>query len=174
MDIKDKVQKEMERVEAQAASMLAAKFNNMPIEHISIRNMRPTDLVDFTAGTGGTSKTMGENTMTVGTGTTENTLSTEIPNSEMFILEGLYLPKVTGVYTDYVGIYSGDNKQRWYRGAMIEGEANSTMYFDDPLPLKGGDRVRVKFLTTSDGNGTGVASTAHPIMVLGKVLKAQG
>lgn len=173
MDIKDKVQKEMERAEAQAAQMLADKFN-MPVGHVSIRNMRPTDLVDFTAGTGGTSKTMGENTMTVGTGTTENTLSTEVPNSESYVIEGLYLPTVTGVVTDYVGMYIGDNKQRWYRGAMVSSEPNSTMYFDDPLVVKGGDRVRVKFLTTTDGNGTGVANTTHPIMVLGKVLKAQG
>ena len=173
MDIKDKVQEEMKRAEMQAANMLAIKFN-MPIENVSIRNMRPTDLEVYTAGSGSTSKTMGENTMVVDAGTTENTLSTEVPNSEYYVLEGLYLPKVTGVYTDYVAFYIGDNKERWYRGAMIESEPNSTMYFDDPFVVKGGDRVRVRFLTTSDGNGTGVRSQYHPIMILGKVLKAQG
>lgn len=171
MDIKDKVQQEMTRAEAQAAKMLAAKFN-IPVEQVSIRNMRPTDIEVFTSG-GGTSKTMGENDMTVATGTTENTLSTEIPNAESYVIEGLYLPKVTGIYTDYVAMYTGDNKQRWYRGAVVEGEPNSMMYFDDPLVQKGGDRVKVRFLTTSDGNGTGAASATHPISILGKVLKAQ-
>jgi len=172
MDIKDKVQKEMERAEMQAAQMLADKFG-MPVSQVSIRNMRPTDIEVFTSPTG-TSKTMGENTMTVATGTTENTLSTEVPNAEYYVIEGLYLPAVTGIVTDYVAMYIGDNKERWYRGAMVTGEPNSTMYFDDPFVVKGGDRVRVRFLTTSDGNGTGAASATHPIMVLGKVLKAQG
>ena len=173
MDIKDKTQREMERAEAQAAAMLARKFG-MAVENVSIRNMRPTDLVTFAAGAAGTDKTMGENDMTVATGTTENTLSAEVPNSESFVLEGLYLPAVTGIVTDYVAMYISDNKERWYRGSMITGEPNSIMYFDDPFVVKGGDRVRVRFLTTSDGNGTGAASATHPISVLGKVLKAQG
>lgn len=172
MDIKDKVQQEMIRAESQAAKMLADKFG-ISVDKVSIRNMRPTDIEVFTAGAAGTSKTMGENDMTVATGTTENTLSTEIPNSEIYVIEGVYLPKVTGIYTDYLSLFTGDNKQRWYRGAMVEAEPNSTMYFDDPLVQKGGDRVKARFLTTSDGNGTGVASATHPMLILGKVLKAQ-
>jgi len=165
MDIKDKTQKEMEIREAYAVSELARK-SGIDTNKVSMRNMRPTDLVTFTAGTSGTSKTVGENDLTYATGTTENSLTREVPTSEYFVVEGLYLPAVTGVTTNYVAIYIGDAKQRWYRGARVTAEPNSTLYFDDPLVVKGGDRISVRFLTSA-------ASATHPMEVLGKVFKAQ-
>lgn len=165
MEIVDKIQKEMEIAEAAAVSILCAKHNLIPAQ-ISMRNLRPTDLKTFTAGTGGTSKTMGENDLTVATGTTENTFSTDITTSESMVIEGLYLPAVTGITTSYVSMFIGDSKQRWYRAAAVTAEPNSKLYFDDPLVVKPGDEIKVRFLTSA-------ASATHPIEILGKMLRAQ-
>lgn len=165
MEIVDKVQEEMKIAEASAVRVLCEKHNLVPAQ-VSMRSLRPTDIKTFTAGTSGTSKTMGENDLTVATGTTENTLSTDITTSEAMVIEGLYLPAVTGITTSYVAIFIGDSKQRWYRGASVTAEVNSKLYFDDPLVIKPGDEVKVRFLTSG-------ASATHPIEVLGKLLKAQ-
>lgn len=165
MEIVDKVQKEMELAEQAAVQILCKKANLVPAQ-ISIRSLRPTDIKIFTAGTSGTSKTMGENDLTVAAGTTENTLSTDITTSEAMVIEGLYLPAVTGITTSYVSMFIGDSKQRWYRGASVTAEPNSKLYFDDPLVIKPGDEIKIRFLTSG-------ASPTHPIEILGKMLKAQ-
>lgn len=165
MDIKDKAQAEMLRAENDAAMILAERSGSS-VNKISIRSLRPTDIKIFTAGTSGTDKTMGENDLTVATGTTENTLSTDVLTTEAMVIEGLYLPAVTGVTTSYISIFIGDAKQRWYRGARVTAEENSTLYFDDPVVIRPGDEVKVRFLTSD-------ASATHPIEILGKLLKAQ-
>lgn len=164
MDIKDKAQSEMLIAEKSAVTILVEKHNILA-KQVTIRALRPTDLKTFTAGTSGTSKTMGENDLTVATGTTENTLSTEVSTSECIVIEGLYLPAFTGGTTNYIAIYIGDAKQRWYRGARINAEPNSTLYFDDPVVIRPGDEVKVRFLTS--------AAVTLNIEVLGKLLKAQ-
>ena len=63
-------------------------------------------------------------------------------------------------------MFIGDAKQRWYRGARVTAEENSTLYFDDPVVIRPGDEVKVRFLTSA-------ASATHPIEILGKLLKAQ-
>lgn len=162
MILEDKATKEMEIAESEAINEMKKRgFGNK----ITIRSLRPDDIEDFTAGTTGTSKTMGENDLTVATGTTENTLSYTLSTNEAFVLEGLYLPPVTGITTSYLSFFIGDAKQRWYRGDRVNIEPNYTLYFDDPLIVLPGETVKVKFLTSA-------ASATHPIQVLGKVVKA--
>ncbi|MBU0598937.1 hypothetical protein KKF61_08205 [Patescibacteria group bacterium] len=164
MDIKDKVQSAMVQAEADAVNYVMNAGNGYRVT--SMRDLRPDDIKDFTAGTSGTSKTMGENDTTVATGTTENTLSTDILNNESYVIEGLYLPAVTGVTTTYVSMFIGDAKQRWVRGARVTAEPNSTLYFDTPLVVKPSETIKVKFLTSA-------ASATHPIEILGKKVKGQ-
>jgi len=133
---------------------------------ITMRNIRPGDIKTFTAGTSGTSKVVGDNDTTVATGTTENTLSDDIPVQEVFVIEGLYLPPVTGVTTNYVAMYIGDSKMRWYDPSRATVEENNTIYFDDPLLVKSGDHLQIKFTTSA-------ASATHPIGIIGKVFKLQ-
>ena len=162
MDIKDKVQVAMARAEQDAVDyVMAANY-----KVTSIRDLRPDDIKNFTAGTGGTDKTMGEHDTTVATGTTENTLSVDILNNESYVLEGLYLPAVTGIMTTYVDFYIGDAKQRFYRGDRINAEPNGTMYFDAPTVVKPSETVKVKFMTSA-------ASATHPIEIIGKKVKGQ-
>ena len=162
MLIEDKAIKEMEIAESEAINALKTRgFGNK----ITIRSLRPDDIEDFTAGTSGTSKTMGENDLTVATGTTENTLSYTLSTNEAFVVEGVYLPPVTGITTSYIAFYIGDAKQRWYRGDRFNIEPNYTLYFDDPLIILPGEDVKAKFLTSA-------ASSSHPIQILGKVVKA--
>lgn len=162
MDIKDKAQKAMEIAEADAANLIRAASYAV----VSMRDLRPDDLKDFTAGTSGTNKTMGENDITVATGTTENTLATDILNNEAYVIEGLRLPAVTGITTTYVSMYIGDAKQRWFAGARVTAEPNSTLYFDTPLVVKPSETIKVKFLTSA-------ASATHPIEIIGKKVKGQ-
>ena len=162
MDIKDKVQVAMARAEQDAVDyVMAANY-----KVTSIRDLRPDDIKNFTAGTGGTDKTMGEHDTTVATGTTENTLSVDILNNESYVLEGLYLPAVTGITTTYVDFYIGDAKQRFYRGDRINAEPNGTMYFDAPTVVKPSETIKVKFMTSA-------ASATHPIEIIGKKVKGQ-
>lgn len=162
MDIKDKAQSEMIKAEQDAVDLV--KSANYRIT--SIRDLRPDDIKDFTAGSGGTDKTMGEHDTTVATGTTENTLSANILNNEAYVIEGLYLPAVTGITTTYVDMFIGDAKQRFYRGDRVTAEPNSTMYFDAPLVVKPSETIKIKFLTSA-------ASATHPIEIIGKKVKGQ-
>ena len=162
MDIKDKAQSAMTQAEADAVELV----RNAGYSVTSIRDLRPDDIKDFTAGTTGTSKTMGENDTTVATGTTENTLATDILNNESYVIEGLYLPSVTGIGTTYISMFIGDAKQRWIRGTRVNAEPNSTLYFDTPLVVKPSETIKVKFLTSA-------ASATHPIEILGKKIKGQ-
>ena len=162
MDIKDKAQEAMTRAEQDAVDYVMKAGYSVT----SIRDLRPDDIKDFTAGTAGTSKTMGENDTTVATGTTENTLSVDILNNESYVLEGLYLPAVTGITTTYVAMYIGDAKQRWYRGDRVTAEPNGTLFFDAPLVIKPSETIKIKFLTSA-------ASATHPIEVIGKKVKGQ-
>ena len=162
MDIKDKAQAAMVQAEQDAVNYVMKANYSVT----SIRDLRPDDIKDFTAGTSGTSKTMGENDITVATGTTENTLSTDILNNESYVIEGLYLPAVTGITTTYVAMYIGDAKQRWFRGAKVTAEPNGTFYFDAPLVVKPSETIKIKFLTSA-------ASATHPIEIIGKKVKGQ-
>ena len=162
MDIKDKAQAAMVQAENDAVAYVKAAGYTVA----SIRDLRPDDIKDFTAGTGGTTKTMGEHDTTVATGTTENTLSTDILNNEAYVLEGLFLPAVTGITTTYVDMFIGDAKQRFYRGDRVTAEPNSTMYFDAPLVVKPSETIKIKFLTSA-------ASATHPIEIIGKKIKGQ-
>ena len=162
MDIKDKAQSAMVQAETDAVNYVKAAGYNT----VSIRDLRPDDIKDFTAGTAGTNKTMGEHDTTVATGTTENTLSVDILNNESYVIEGLYLPAVTGIKTTYVDMFIGDAKQRFYRGDRINAEPNGTMYFDAPLVVKPSETIKIKFLTDA-------ASATHPIEVIGKKVKGQ-
>lgn len=162
MDIKDKAQSAMIQAEADAVDLVMKAGYSVT----SMRDLRPDDIKDFTAGTTGTSKTMGENDTTVATGTTENTLATDILNNESYVIEGFYLPAVTGITTTYISMFIGDAKQRWIRGARINAEPNSTFYLDTPLVVKPSETIKVKFLTSA-------ASATHPIEILGKKIKGQ-
>jgi len=162
MDIKEKTQRAMEQAEADAIDLVIKANYNVT----SMRDLRPDDIKDFTAGTTGTSKTMGENDTTVATGTTENTLATDILNNEAYVIEGFYLPSVTGITTTYISIYIGDAKQRWFNGKKINAEPNSTFYFDTPLVVKPSETIKIKFLTSA-------ASATHPIEIIGKKIKGQ-
>ena len=162
MDIKDKAQAAMVQAENDAVEYVKAAGYRVA----SIRDLRPDDIKDFTAGTGGTTKTMGEHDTTVATGTTENTLSTDILNNEAYVLEGLFLPAVTGITTTYVDMFIGDAKQRFYRGDRVTAEPNGTMYFDAPLVIKPSETIKIKFLTSA-------ASATHPIEIIGKKIKGQ-
>jgi len=162
MNVREKAEAAMVKAEQDAVDYVnAAGFNTT-----SIRDLRPDDLKDFTCGTGGTSKTMGENDLTVATGTTENTLATDILNNESYVIEGIYLPAVTGITTSYVSMFIGDAKQRWFRGAKVTAEPNSTFYFDAPLVVKPSETIKIKFLTSA-------ASATHPIEIIGKKVKGQ-
>jgi hypothetical protein len=162
MDIRDKAQAAMVQAENDAVEYVKAAGYRVA----SIRDLRPDDIKDFTAGTAGTTKTMGEHDTTVATGTTENTLSTDILNNEAYVLEGLFLPAVTGITTTYVDMFIGDAKQRFYRGDRVTTEPNSTMYFDAPLVVKPSETIKIKFLTSA-------ASPTHPIEIIGKKIKGQ-
>lgn len=162
MNIEDKAQAEMVKAENDAVNYVKAAGYGVT----SIRDLRPDDIKDFTAGTGGTSKTMGEHDTTVATGTTENTLSTDILNNESYVLEGMFLPAVTGITTTYIDMFIGDAKQRFYRGDRITAEPNSTMYVDTPLVVKPSETIKIKFLTSA-------ASATHPIEIIGKKVKGQ-
>lgn len=162
MDIKDKAQRAMDVAEQDAVNYVIKAGYGVT----SIRDLRPDDIKDFTAGTSGTSKTMGEHDTTVATGTTENTLSTDILNNESYVLEGIYLPATTGITTTYIDFYIGDAKQRFYRGDRINTEPNGTMYFDAPTVVKPSETIKIKFMTSA-------ASATHKIEIIGKKIKGQ-
>lgn len=161
--------KVIKEAEADAITILRHYTGHLTL---SVKSFRPDDIKNFTAGISGTSKTMWENDTTVATGTTENTLSVDISNNEIYIITGIYLPKSDNIHTDYVSMYIGDSKQRWYRGSEIECTDNLGVSFRDPLIIKPGETIRIKFLTTSDGLGTGKANDKHQISILGKVFKS--
>ena len=161
-------QKETKIAKRQAYTLLKDKYGY----NVSIRTFRPDDLGEFIAGVGGISKTMGENDITVATGTTENTFSTTLPLNTIFVIKGIYLPKTSDIHTDYLSMYIGDAKQRWYPGYEIECTNKYGVYFGDPLVVKGGDTLKIKFLTTSDGLDSGKAKKKHQIVIKGCVLKA--
>lgn len=161
-------QKEAKLAENDAIIFLRGICNSA----VSLRTFRPDDIKDFTAGTSGTSKTMGENDTTVATGTTENTFFTKVPSCCIFVIEGIYLPKASDIYTDYIAMYIGDAKQRWYRGSEITCTNKHGVYFREPLLVKSNEKLTIKFLTTLDGLGTGKAKEKHQICIKGKVFKS--
>lgn len=147
---------------------IAKRYGN----NISIRSFRPDDLGKFMAGDGGLSKNMGENDTMVSTGTNENIFVGEVPMNSVFVIKGVYLFKSCDIYIDYLSMYINDVKQRWYRGSEIESTNKYAHLFRDPLVIRGSESFLIKFLTTSDGLGSGKAKEGYQINIKGVVVKS--